>query len=79
MPKTTTQALPINAQQSVPQLMPAPPVPCDIQSLVDDYLLIDLPLVPELEQYMYVLYTECDVYFHSKVCVTVVSSVQQSV
>eukprot|EP00798_Chlamydomonas_sp_ICE-L_P004103 gene4103-14204_t len=39
-------------------------------SLVSAFVRMDLLLIPELEQYIYVLYTEPDVYFPKKVTIT---------
>lgn len=35
--------------------------------LVDNFKRMDIPILPELEEFIYVLYTEPDVYFHKKI------------
>ena len=37
------------------------------ESVVDDFMRIDLPALPELEQFVYVLFTEADFFFHKKI------------
>eukprot|EP00798_Chlamydomonas_sp_ICE-L_P003118 gene3118-13131_t len=39
-------------------------------SVQSDFVRMDLPLLPELEQHMYVLYTQPDVFFNKKVTVS---------
>jgi len=37
------------------------------EALTENFIRIDVPVIPELEQYVYILFTDPDVYFHKKV------------